>query len=331
MRKSDYKYDVTVFIPTYNAEDYLDQVITAVMRQKIAMSFELLIIDSGSRDSTLNIINRQQKKHENIRLHTIPNVEFGHGRTRNLAAQMAKGKYVVYLSHDAVPSHNRWLYEMVKPFSLNSKIVGVMGKQVPRKHCVPMQKYEILRVFNNFGPDFGTTLFYKDDFIKTQAIFDAVRFYSDVNSAAPRDFLLHNIPYRDVGYAEDQMYGEDLLEAGYIKAYAGRGSVKHSNDLTLTQYKKRMFDETMGLRRNGTPPPTPSRRGVVKRVVKGALRDNVRILLDGQYGWGRKIYWWIVNPLFHVQKWRGVRLALVIDDDARAQTAHSLEESRKLD
>lgn len=331
MKEADYEYDVTVFIPTFNAEDYLDQIITAIMKQRIDLSFELLIIDSGSRDKTLDIIDRHLKKHPNMRLHTIPNTEFGHGKTRNLAAQMAKGKYVVYLSHDAVPAHNRWLYEMVKPFSLNEKVVGVMGKQIPRKHCVPMQKYEILKVFSNFGPDFGTTLFYKDDFMKTQAIFDAVRFYSDVNSAAPRDFLLHTLPYRDVKYAEDQMYGEDLIRAGYMKAYAGRGSVRHSNDLTLAQYKKRMFDETMGLRRNGTPPPTPSRLGMIKRIVKGAIRDDIRILLDGQYGLARKLYWWTINPLFHVQKWRGVRLALIVEDNIHMETAHSLEKSREQD
>jgi rhamnosyltransferase len=94
------KDHVTVAVLTFNAEDYLKSLIEAVFGQKTKRSIELLIIDSGSSDKTLEII----KDYPKIRLHQIPNSEFGHGPTRNLAVEMAKGEYVLFLTHDAIPA-----------------------------------------------------------------------------------------------------------------------------------------------------------------------------------------------------------------------------------
>lgn len=314
-------YKATVFIPTFNAEPYLSDILKAVFTQEVPYVYEVLIIDSGSTDKTLDIIAKFPK----VRLHQIPNNEFGHGKTRQLAAEMAKGEFVVYLSHDAVPAHKAWLYEMLKPFELSQDIVGVMGKQVPRLNCPPMLKYEINSVFRQFGPDFGTTVFYKDDFIKDRATYDAVRFYSDVNSAARKSVLLGKIPYRDVAYAEDQMFGEDVLEAGQQKAYAPRGLVVHSNDIELKDYHKRIFDETFGLRKNGAKVLKQSS----KKLIKGILRDSVRICIDRQYTLKRKAYWLFANPLYQIQRHRGINSAVKTDLNDSSVSKKSLEHKQK--
>lgn len=319
----------SIFIPTYNGEEYLDQILYAIFKQKTDFDYEVLIIDSGSKDKTLDIVRKYLAKHDNIRLHEIPNTEFGHGKTRNLAAQMCTGEFMVYLSHDAIPAHDRWLYEMLKPFEMNEKVVAVMGKQDPRQKCFPLMKYDIQNVFKGFGPDMGLTFYYNDYFVSPGGVLDFVSFYSDVNSATRRDFLLNVIPYKDVKYSEDQMFGKDVIEAGYLKVYASRGNVQHSNDMKLGEYKKRMFDETLGLRKIGHDFEPLSRKAMLKNIVKGALKDTVRILIDGQYTKKRKLYWLVINPLFHIEKWRGVYVGthVQLDDDAAANK-HSLEKSR---
>lgn len=320
----------TIFIPTYNGEKYLDDILKMIFKQKVDFSYNVFIIDSGSTDKTLAIINKYLTKYpQQLRLHKIPKSEFGHGKTRNLAAQMADGEYMVYLSHDAVPATKYWLYEMLKPFELNDKVVGVTGRQYPRPKCVPLLKYEIDSVFRNLGNEAGTSLFYKDDFMKNPVYSHVVTFYSDVNSAAPRKFLLEKLPYRDVPYSEDQMYGQDLIEAGYMKAYASRGGVVHSNDLTLREYKHRVFDEIVGLRRIGTAMKTPSHLGIIRAVVKGSLKDAYRTVKDGQYSVKRKVFWLITNPLYHIEKWRGIRLATRIHlSNKDMLDRHSLEARR---
>lgn len=319
----------TVFIPTWFGEKYLDEVLGSVFSQKVPFKFEVLIYDTSSKDRTPGIIKKYAKKHTNLRHKTITKDEFGHGKTRNAAAHDAKGEIVVYISQDVTPAHDKWLYEMVKPFELNSKIVGVMGKQDPRPHCFPLLKSEIRAVFNGFGPDFGTTVFYKDNFVKNQGDYDAISFYSDVNSAARRSFLTGELPYQDVPYAEDQLFGRDLIDAGYMKAYAPRGNVIHSNDMTLREYKHRMFDETIGLRKIGIPVEAPSKKLIVKMILRGSVRDTFNILRDKQYSFKRKIYWIVVNPLYHIEKWRGVRLAATLDiDNISAMNKYSLESRR---
>jgi len=320
----------TVFIPTYNGEEFLEDIFVAIFKQKVDFNYEVLVIDSGSKDKTIEIIRKFEKKHSNLRFIEIDNSEFGHGKTRNYAAKLAKGEFIAYLSHDAIPAHNRWLYEMIKPFEIHEKIVGVMGRQIPRPKCVPLLKYEINAVFKSFGPEFGTTLFYKDDFIKNRDMLNAVSFYSDVNSATRRAFLLDVIPYRDVRYSEDQMFGEDVIEAGYYKVYAPRGSVEHSNEITLRDYKHRMFDETMGLRKVGKKIATPSIKGIVKSVVVGSAKDGIRTVLDKQYSFKRKAYWLVMNPFYHIEKWRGVRLATRTHlNDTATFDKNSLEKRRK--
>lgn len=293
----------TVVILSYNGERYLGDILGALSVQEIDGEFEVLVIDSGSTDSTLDIVAR----FPDVRLHTIPNTEFGHGKTRNLAAQLATGTYVVYLTHDAVPSHARWLYEILKPFEMNDKIAAVMGSQIPRPWCFPLLKYEIQSVFRGFGPGFGTTLFYEDTFVQDEGMRNAVTFYSDVNSAARRDVLVGAVPYRDVSYAEDQLLGRDLIAAGLFKAYAARASVVHSNDMTLREYDDRMFEETQGLREVGIAVAVPSALVVSKMVVRGVVKDLVSIARDPEYGPRRKLYFAATNWLYHLQKWRGVR------------------------
>ena len=316
----------TVAILTYNGEDYLERILSQLRIQEVDGEFEVLVIDSGSTDSTLEIVRRFPE----VRLHEIPNEEFGHGRTRNLAARLAQGEFVAYLTHDAVPTTSRWLAELIAPFAIDQRIVAVMGKQVPRPGCFPLLKYEIRGMFAGFGPDFGTSVFYKDPSMTDEGVLSAIGFYSDVNSAARREFLTDVIPYRDVRYAEDQLFGRDLVEAGYRKAYAPRAAVEHSNDLTLDEYGRRIFDETVGLRQIGFPIPRMSRGAQVRLTVRGILGDTLRIVRDRDYSWKRRLYWLAVTPAFQVRKWASYRPSTVVDlDDASAIAAGSLEHSRK--
>lgn len=315
----------TVVIPTYNGETYLDQILTAVRAQKLEGEFEILVIDSGSTDSTLAIVAH----HPEVRLHEIPNSEFGHGKTRNLAARLATGEFVVYLTHDAIPADESWLAEMLEPFARFPDVEAVLGRQQARPTCQPILKYEIQRVFSSQGPESGTTISYEASaFERRPELGMPARFYSDVNSAARRSFLTDTIAYRDVAYAEDQLFGQDVLRSGKYKAYASRAVVIHSNDLTYAEYRKRLFDEIVGLRQGGSPvPPLPS---AFRSLLRAVVLDPLDIVRDREYSVGRKLYWLVVNPFYHLAKYRAVRRALRQDlDDAASITKNSLEAQRK--
>ena len=122
--KSDYieakdaSLDASVVILTYNGEQHIDEILASLTTQRFDGTYEILVIDSGSTDSTLDLI----AKYPSVRLVQIPNSEFGHGKTRNLGAHLAKGRIVAYLTHDATPASNRWLHEITAPFAISERL-----------------------------------------------------------------------------------------------------------------------------------------------------------------------------------------------------------------
>lgn len=318
----------TVFIPVYNGEnDHLEETLTALYNQKTDFKWNVLITDSGSRDNSVKIIKRFAEEHGNLTLKEIDKSEYSHGGTRQWAAEVSDGTYMVYLSQDAVPANENWLAEMVAPFAISNKIVAVLGRQKARYHCFPAMKYDINAVFNEQGVEDSTTLWTRT-IDEQRGHYTKESFYSDVCSAAPRDFLVNMIGYRPVKYSEDYEYCKDIVDAGYYKAYNGKAVVEHSNDVLLKEYKARIFDETYNIRLNSNVPESQmSRFYVFKETIKGAFKDAPKILKDKDYSWKRKLYWSVVNPLFHLEKWRGLRLAngVKLGSDV---SAYSLEHQR---
>lgn len=315
--------DVSVIIPTFNGERYLGEVLDAIAAQRFEGVIETLVIDSGSTDATLELV----RSRPHVRLHQIQNSEFGHGRTRNLGAQLARGRTIVFLTQDATPAASDWIAELIAPLAL-PRVRAVVGRQIPRRHAFPLQKYDIERTFAAQGPIDRPTIVELGS--GTGTSLEDLSFYSDVNSATDRAFLLQEIPLRDVHYSEDVAFARDVLEAGYRKAYAPGGAVVHSNDMGIREYARRLFDETLGLRRASEQPPAPRRLGAVLRAIKGAMHDTARIVRDPDYGLAERAKWIVVNPLYHFARWDGIyhgaRVAL---DDERGIARRSWEARRR--
>jgi rhamnosyltransferase len=316
--------DATVIIPVLNGELYLERLLDMLERQDFAGSVEVLVIDSGSTDRSLDIV----RAHPSVRLHEIPNSEFGHGTTRNLAARLARGGLLAYLTQDAIPHDVGWLTALTAPLDPSGlDAVAVFGKQAPRPGCFPLQKYEIQAVFARFGDD--VTIYERGDRAPTPAEMDLLAFYSDVNSATRRDFLLDVIPYRDLSYSEDMAFARDLIEAGYRKAYVARAAVEHSNDLSLREYGKRIFDETLAMRRVDEIARVYGIGGRVLRAGYGILTDSGRIIRDPDFGVAETLRWLAVNPWYHLSKWQNYGRALRVRlDDWKTIGARSLETER---
>ena len=295
----------TVSILSYNGERYLDAILRSLETQDYSGPIEILVVDSGSTDGTLAIL----AAHPEVRVHRIPNAEFGHGRTRNLVAELARGELVAYLTHDAVPTGTGWLSALLAPLIDDERIVAVVGKQVARPGALPLQKYDIARTFASQGPDYGVTVTYDHGQLGESAALETAAFYSDVNSAARRRVLLEAIPYRDVSYAEDQLFARDVLRAGLRKAYAPEAVVEHSNDLTIRELGRRIQEETHGLQAIGTHIPPVSIGRMLKQIVRGSIVDAGSIITDRELTAGARLRALFVNPVAHVVKWSNHRAA----------------------
>jgi glycosyltransferase involved in cell wall biosynthesis len=260
---------VTIIIPVKNGGGLLRECLAAVFSQQTDFPYEVLCVDSGSRDDSVDIIRSFP-----ARLLRIEPTAFGHGRTRNLAIQNSHAPFVALLTQDAVPDDAAWLRELIAPMRENEEVAGVFGRHKPHPGCIPSEAFMLERHFAQFGTD--TNLFRIRPGPEGWAHYEAhkahYRFFSD-NNAALRRSVWARIPYRDVEFMEDQLWGADVLEAGYIKAYAPRSVVRHSHNYSPLTQARRAFDEARFHREYFDPPHLPGIRALLRDKLRQSVQD----------------------------------------------------------
>lgn len=323
MSKKSVKY-ISVFVPTFNGEKYLSELIEAVLHQQLPKGYQLefLIIDSGSKDRTVEIIKAYKNK---LSYQEIPNSEFGHGKTRQFAAENTKGEFILYLSQDATPSHERWLINMIEPFFISDKVGCVFGRQIPRTNAVATIKREVLTVFGGIGAPDSIIIHRHKSLVDGKETNTMNTFFSDVNSAVRRDLLVGPIPYRDVPYAEDQALAEDMQKAGYLKAYSPQGSVWHSNEYSVSDFKKRKFDEYIGLQESVNYTLKPAYKSLLLGWIRPAINDVKFIGRDREYSRKNKIRNYILAAPYNISHQSGKFNAAKYYGDKTRRSRNSLE------
>src|SRR4051812_4677809 len=239
--------EVSVAIPVLDGARYLDEVLTAVRAQRVDREVELLIVDSGSTDGSLEIAER----HGAV-VHKIAKSEFSHGGTRNWMVGAARGDHVAFLTQDATPAHEGWLRGLLEGFELDDDVAAVFGPHLPRPDASHMIKCEMERHFATWG-DGGREVDVQR-LVRSPEELEAYRrfpgrwtFLSDVNCAVAR-WAWERIPYKEVPYAEDQLLGREVIEAGFAKVYTPQAAVTPSHDSPPMQFFRRYFDEFRSLR-----------------------------------------------------------------------------------
>lgn len=89
---------LTIAIPAYNVEKYIEQCLDSVVKSKFINDLEILVVNDGSTDRTLDIILEYEKKCDSLKLIDKPNG--GWGTAINVAVKNAKGKYFKNLDSD---------------------------------------------------------------------------------------------------------------------------------------------------------------------------------------------------------------------------------------
>lgn len=234
--------DVSIVIPTKNAGNDLKNVLEAIFAQKTKYSFEVICVDSGSSDNTLDII-----KDFEVRLFEIPPEEFGHGKTRNFGASKSTAEYVVFITQDALPADENWLESFIDAMNFDKSVVCGFGRHIPYPGCNFIDEMNINGLFKGFGEE--NTVYYMDDperYKREEGYRHMLAFFSDNNSCVRRS-VFEKHPYPDVNFAEDQIWTKEMIEAGYKKIYCPFAAVYHSHNYPLNTYFKRYFDEYKGL------------------------------------------------------------------------------------
>lgn len=234
----------TVFIPTYNAGPDFERVLNAVTRQVCDFPYDVLIIDSGSSDETADRARRFTDR--SLRVETIPNAEFQHGRTRNRGIAQSDGEYVAIITQDACPKNERWLAQLIAGFSRGPRVAGVIGRHEAYPEHDVFTKRDMTEMFAGLAllppvidREIGLPSYIYPGGRSWRML---MQFYSDNNSAIRRE-AWKVIPYPEIDWGEDQVWADEMLRAGFQKAYADDAVVYHSHAFDLeTHYKTAMTE-----------------------------------------------------------------------------------------
>lgn len=191
--------DVSIVIPTKNAGPLFEKVLDMIFSQKTIYEYEVICVDSGSKDQTLEVIKKYPCK-----LYQIPASEFGHGKTRNYGASKGTGTYIIFITQDALPATETWLQNFIDAMKKDPEVEGGFGIHYPYPGCNFIDKRDIEGLFQGFGSD--NTIFYMEDkerYEREEGYRHVLAFFSDNNSCVRRD-VFEQHPYDDVNFAEDR-------------------------------------------------------------------------------------------------------------------------------
>ncbi len=117
--------EITIAIPCRDGGVVLRRLLAAVFAQESDRAFEVIALDSGSTDGSLEALAQWP-----VRVIPIDRATFDWGRLRQRLFVEARGRYVVNLSQDAVPAETTWLKRLLAP--LEDPRVGVScGSSIP--------------------------------------------------------------------------------------------------------------------------------------------------------------------------------------------------------
>jgi rhamnosyltransferase len=229
--------EASIVIPTKNGEAWLEKCLDAVHSQQGVGTVEVLLVDSGSTDGTLEIARRHA-----VRVETIRPEEFHHARTRNYAASLAKGKYLVFLSQDAIPSSQIWLAAMLRNFD-DADVAAVYGRQMPAPGSTD-ERHDAL------GTMYGSERCVKEASSRARLGYKYYHF-SDANAAVRRNVWESTRFPEELKVFEDLGIAKRILDAGWKIVYEPEACVIHSHNHTTTQLFRRYFDIGFTFRRLG--------------------------------------------------------------------------------
>ena len=150
-------YLVSVIVPVYNAENFLDNTINSVINQTLGFeNIELILVDDNSSDGSKDVIKKYSNQFENVIYYFSENNHGFPGFGRNMGLKLASADYVMFLDNDDEYDQDmcKMLYETminenVDLVSCGRLLVDFLGDVKDNYNCVGGRRVNNSLIYEN--------------------------------------------------------------------------------------------------------------------------------------------------------------------------------------
>ncbi|NJO52767.1 MAG: glycosyltransferase [Leptolyngbyaceae cyanobacterium RM2_2_4] len=217
---------ISVVIRCYNEAQHIGRLLRGILQQSI-QDVEIIVVDSGSTDATVNIAT-----HYNVRIVNIRPEEFSFGKALNIGCWEATGELLVFASAHVYPLYQDWLKNLLSPFK-DPTIALTYGKQRGNETT----KYSEKQIFATWFPESSTGVTRQE-----------YPFCNNANAAIRRS-LWQKLPYDEtLTGLEDLDWAKRVMAAGYSITYVPVAEIVHVHDETPLRIYNRYRREAIALK-----------------------------------------------------------------------------------
>ena len=214
---------VSIVMRCKNEVSYIEQTLLMLKKQDYNGLIELIVIDSGSTDGSLKII---EQSCPDILLCIEPH-EYIPGRVINKAMELSSNNLVIFLNADATPKNKYWLSNLLSAASYTQNLGAVFCRQITRKNCLAVYSHD-----------------YEKCFGKDRLSEEWDNFFSMVGSLVYKPVWENHKFREDLQYAEDDEWTRRLKHNRYNIVYAEDSIVIHSHNYNLHEAYIRSIGDT---------------------------------------------------------------------------------------
>lgn len=252
---------VSIIVRSFNEGWALRDTLSALRAQEYKY-WELIVIDSGSTDGSVDLIRAARPQH----FIQIQPHEYNPARVMNRGMELASSGFGIFLNADATPQGTNWLRPLVEAL-FDPDVAAVYGKQIPRPDCRAVYAHDYERCF---GP--GST-----EQAEGRESQQWDHFFSMASSGIRKSIWAQRGFDDRMQYSEDDEYTRWCRARGYKVLYVPESVAMHSHNYTPAQAWKRSFGEAKAL-----AAVWPGRRQDIsfpRTVLLGWMNDARRDLL----------------------------------------------------
>ncbi|PKY93793.1 glycosyltransferase family 2 protein [Facklamia hominis] len=215
---------LSIIIPVYNSDLYIKKLIESIITQSISFNIEVIVVNDGSYDETVNIVNKLILKDSRIKI--LHQANQGAPKARNYGLSHSNGKYVYFIDSDdclEYDSLNKIYYYLSKfdpdlllgSFDIIDNSEGVV-ENTHFKDCIFKESKKIVSQLENISPMPGNKI------ISRKLLNENDIWFSDVKIGQDLNFYLKYLPFcKNVVITSDILYNYYIRKNSISRTYSG--------------------------------------------------------------------------------------------------------------